>query len=76
MHRNSILSDSSSSFSSLSSSYGLSFTLEESSDDTPILEYVQGNEIDIMTIELHMLLRQARQEQRTSSSSRRPRKNK
>jgi len=56
-------------FSSSSSSNGLSFILEESSDDAPILDYVLDNETDIKTVELVMRFRQARQEKTTSSSS-------
>ena len=61
----------SSSFLSLD---GMRFILEESSDDTPILNHVVDNEIDINTLELVLKFRQTRQEKRTSSSSRKSQK--
>ena len=54
----------------------MSFILEESSDDAPILEYVLDNETNIKTLKLVMRLRQARQEKMASSSSRRRRNKK
>ena len=62
MHRYFTMSDSSFSYSTLSSSDGLSFILEESRDDTPMLEYIRNNETDMKIIELLMKLKQARQE--------------
>jgi len=70
------MSDSSSSSSSLSSSDGLSFILEESSDDIEILKYVLDDETVVKKIELLMKLRQARQAIRESSSPQRQAKKK
>jgi len=66
------ISDSS---SSSSSSNGLSYILEESSDDTKMLKYVLDDETDIKTIELLMKWRQVTQVNRASSLQR-PRKTK
>jgi len=58
----------------LTSSDGLSFTLEESSADALILEHVLDNDTDKKTLEIIMRLRQATEEKKaSSSSSRRPR---
>jgi len=65
MNRYSKMNDS---FSS-SSSDGLSFIFEESSDDEHILKYVLDNDNDKRTLELIMRLRQAREDKRASSSS-------
>jgi len=65
--------------SSLSAtSDGLSFILEESSDDEQISKYVLDNEDNKRALELVMKLRQLREEKRVSSSlaSQRPRKKK
>ena len=74
MNRFSKTNDSSSS----SSLDGLSFILEESSDDEHILKYFLDNDNDKGTLELIKRLRQAREEKRplSSSASRRPRKKK
>jgi len=65
-------------FSSSASSDGLSFILEESSDDEHILKYVLDNDNDKRALELIMKRRQVREEKRASSSSasKRPRKKK
>jgi len=65
------MSESSSSSSSSSSTNGLSFILEEDSDDIEMLRYVVDDEIDMGTIELLMQWRQVTQSNRASSSSRR-----
>ena len=74
MNRYSKVNDS---FSS-SSSDGLSFILEESSDDEHILKYFLDNDNDKRKLELIMNLKQAREDMRasTSSASQRPRKKK
>ena len=65
-------------FSSSASSDGLSFILEESSDDEHILKYVLDNDNDKRALELIMKRRQVREEKRASSTSasKRPRKKK
>ena len=73
MDRYSTMNDSSS-FSS--SSDGLIFILEESSDDAPILDYILANKTVVKILDLVMKLRQANQEQSALSSSRRPWNNK
>jgi len=55
--------------STSSSSDGLSFILEESSDDEQILKYVLDNEDKKRALELVMKLRQIREENRALSSS-------
>ena len=63
------LTMSNSSSSSLSSSTdGLSFILEESSDDVEMLKYVPDDETDMKTIELLIKWRQATQANSASSS--------
>ena len=54
--------------SSSSSSDGLSFILEESSDDEHILKYVLDNDNNKRTLELIMKLRQVREEKKASLS--------
>ena len=70
------MSGSSSSSSTSSSTDGLSFILEESSDDSPISETMVMNDNGPKMLELALKLRNIRQESRASSSSRRPRKKK
>jgi len=48
---------------------GLSFILEESSDDEHMLKYVLDNDNDKKALELIIKLRQVREEKRASSSS-------
>ena len=53
--------------SSSSKSDGLSFILEESSDNEKILKYVLDNENEKRALQLVMKLRQIREEKRASS---------
>ena len=75
MHKYSTMSDSSSSSTSSSSTDGLSFILEESSDDSQILENIINKKNDPKLLELVLKIRQIRQQSRVSLS-RRPRKKK
>ena len=70
------MSDSSSSTTTSSLTDGLSFILEKSSYDSPILENIINNDNAPKLLELALKLRHIRQESRASSSSRRPRKRK
>ena len=70
------MSDASSSSISSFSLDGMSFILEEFSDDSPILENIVNNENGPKLLELGLKIRQFKQQNRASSSSRRPRKNK
>ena len=70
------MSDPSSSSMTSSSTDGLSFILEESSDDSPILENIINNDNAPKLLELALKLRRIRQKSRASSSSRRPIKKK
>ena len=70
------MSGSSPSSSTSSSTDGLSFILEESSNDSPILKTIVMNENGPKMLELALKLRNIRQESKASSSSRRPKKKK
>jgi len=67
MHRYSTIGDSSSSSTTSALTDGLNFIIEESSDDSPILENIVNNENGLKLLELALKIRHIGQQSRVSS---------